>query len=238
MTQNMYYVIAIAAAYFLGSISPSAILAKAKGIDIHKEGSGNPGTTNTLRVLGVKAAAVTLLVDVLKGVIAVSIGFALTDQTGAMWCAFAAFMGHLYPVEMRFKGGKGVAVAFGVLLRLHWQLGISMLIIVVLAVLITRKVSMGSVIAACSFPFLCWYMYPDFIYIGTVMAIFVLIRHRGNIKRLINHEERSISFSKKAFNERTGEAVKRQEAEAAEQSEGQEAGAEKITAEENSQDQE
>ncbi|MGN0710073.1 MAG: glycerol-3-phosphate 1-O-acyltransferase PlsY [Anaerovoracaceae bacterium] len=211
MTENMYYVIAIAAAYFLGSISPSSLLAKAKGIDIHKEGSGNPGTTNTLRVLGAKAAAVTLVVDILKGVVAVSIGFALTDQFGAMCCAFAAFIGHCYPVEMKFKGGKGVAVAFGVLLRLHWQLGIAMLIVIVLAVLITRKVSMGSIIAACSFPFFCWYMYPKFIYFGTVMAALVLIRHRSNIVRLIHHEESNISFSKKAFKEKTGEAVKDQE---------------------------
>ena len=197
MSENAYLIIAVIIAYLLGSLSPSSLLARAKGIDIHKEGSGNPGTTNTLRVLGKKAAAITLVIDIFKGVLAVSIAFWLTNETGAMYAAFAAFIGHLYPIEMKFKGGKGVAVAFGVLLRLDWKLALVMLAVIALTVLITRKVSVGSLVAAGSFPFICWYMYPKFLPFGIAMAAFMIIRHRSNIKRLINHEEGNISFKKK-----------------------------------------
>ena len=113
------WVLALIIAYLLGNISPSTLLAKAKGIDIHKEGSGNAGTTNALRVMGKKAGVITLVVDVLKGTIAVLIGFLLAGSAGEAWCVLAVFCGHVWPVFYKFKGGKGVATAFGALLGLN-----------------------------------------------------------------------------------------------------------------------
>lgn len=193
---NFWFVLVIVIAYLLGNISPSTILAKAKGIDIKKAGSGNAGTTNTLRVLGPKAALITLIVDIGKGVAAVLIAYALSTPTAAMYCVLAAFLGHIWPVFLKFKGGKGVAVAFGAVVTLNWELGLLSLGIVILAVLLTRKVSLGSVIVAIAFPFECYFLEPHFIYIGIVMAILVLYMHRSNIVRLIHGEEDNISFKK------------------------------------------
>lgn len=189
------FILAVTIAYFLGNISPSTIQARMRGIDIKKEGSGNAGTTNTLRVLGARAALITLVVDIGKGVLAVALGYWIATPAAAMWCALAAFLGHVFPVLLKFKGGKGVAVAFGVLLGLNWKLALAELGIVLLAVILTRRVSFGSIFAAVAFPFLCWYMEPDFIYIGCVMAALVLIMHRSNIIRLIHGEEDKVNIS-------------------------------------------
>lgn len=190
-------VLAIVIAYFLGNISPSTLIGRARGIDIKKEGSGNAGTTNALRVLGKKAAAVTLVIDIGKGFLAVEIGFLLAGSEAAMYCALAAFIGHIWPVLFRFKGGKGVAVAFGAILGVNWQLALLALAIVAAAVLITRMVSMGSVIVAITFPALAWFMEPDFFWIGCVMAVIMLYAHRSNIGRIIRGEENKLSFKKK-----------------------------------------
>ena len=99
-------VISIVIAYFLGNISPATLLARAVGKDIKKEGSGNAGTTNALRVLGKKAALITLIVDIGKGFLAVKIGFAFAVPEAAMFCALAAFIGHIWPIIFKYKCGK------------------------------------------------------------------------------------------------------------------------------------
>lgn len=132
------WVLSLVIAYLLGNISPSTLLAKAKGIDIHKEGSGNAGTTNALRVMGKKAGVITLVVDVLKGTVAVLIGFLLAGSAGEAWCVLAVFCGHVWPVFYKFKGGKGVATAFGALLGLNPLMALLTLLIVVIAVLIQQ----------------------------------------------------------------------------------------------------
>lgn len=190
-------ILAIVIAYFLGNISPSTLIGRARGIDIKKEGSGNAGTTNALRVLGKKAAVITLVIDIGKGFLAVKLGFLLAGPVAAMYCALAAFIGHIWPVLFRFKGGKGVAVAFGAILGVNWQLALLALAIVIVAVLITRMVSMGSVIVAVTFPILAWFMEPDFFWIGCIMAVIMLYAHRSNIGRIIRGEENKLSFKKK-----------------------------------------
>lgn len=190
-------VISIVIAYFLGNISPSTLLAKAAGKDIKKEGSGNAGTTNALRVLGKKAAVITLVIDIGKGFAAVKLGFLLAGPTAAVYCALAAFLGHIWPVVLWFKGGKGVAVAFGAILGVNWQLALLALAIVAVTVLITRMVSMGSVIAAISFPFLAWYLEPDFFWIGCIMALIMLYAHRSNLRRIFRGEEHKLQLKKK-----------------------------------------
>lgn len=182
-------------AYLLGSISPSTLIARRHGVNIKKAGSGNAGTTNTLRVLGAKAALATLVIDIGKGVAAVAVGYLLGGHLGAMVSAPSAFAGHCWPVYYKFRGGKGVAVAFGVLVALNPKIGISLLVICVLSVLITRRVSFGSIIAAIACPILCWFLMKDFFWIGLVMGALVLFNHRSNIVRLIHHQEDPVSIS-------------------------------------------
>ena len=164
---NLYFVLAVVIAYLLGNISPSTILAKMAGKDIKKEGSGNAGTTNALRVLGKKAALITLVIDIGKGVVAVLLGGIISGPEAAMICAPAVFIGHVWPVLLKFKGGKGVATAFGTLLAVNWQLALICLAIVIVVVVLTRMVSLGSVTAA-----------------------------GANIGRIIRGEENRISFKK------------------------------------------
>lgn len=194
--ETFQFVLAIIIAYFLGNISPSILLGRAKGVDIKKEGSGNAGTTNALRVLGKKAAVITLIIDIGKGFVAVQIGYWLSGSQAAMFCALAAFIGHIWPLLFKFKGGKGVAVAFGTVLAINWQLALLALGIVALTVLITRMVSMGSVMAAVSFPLISYFLERDFFWFGIVMALIMLYAHRSNIKRIIKGEENKLSFKK------------------------------------------
>ncbi len=196
---------AMIAAYLLGNISPSIILGRLAGVDIKKEGSGNAGTTNTLRVLGKKAAVLTLLVDIGKGVAAVCLGRAVGGEALAALCGFLAFAGHIWPALFRFKGGKGVATAFGVAVALDPRLGFLGLGIVVLAVLAARRVSVGSVAVAVLMPPAAYFIDPSSIRWTLVMGAIILYTHRGNIARLIRGEEPPLRFgkSKNASEDRT-----------------------------------
>lgn len=190
-------ILAAAVAYALGNISPSIIQGKLHGIDIKKEGSGNAGTTNTLRVLGKKAAVITLVIDVLKGVAAVLIGGAIAGEQGAYLSALAVFAGHIWPALYGFRGGKGVATAFGALMAVNWMMGLAALAIVAIGVIATQRMSVGSIMGAGTFPLVCWFIEPSFIVVGTAMAIIILVKHRANIGRLIRGEEPKMSFKKK-----------------------------------------
>ena len=189
-------ILAIVIAYFLGNISPAIILGKMNGIDIKKEGSGNAGTTNVLRVLGKKSAVITLVIDVLKGVAAVKLGYLLAGPSAAYYCAVAVFCGHIWPCFYHFKGGKGVATAFGVITAVNWQLGLAVLAVVAVFVLFSKRMSLGSIMGAASFPLLSWLLEPGFFVPGFVMAVIVIVKHRANIGRLIRGEEPKMSFKK------------------------------------------
>ena len=184
------------AAYFVGNISPAIILGKLHGVDIKKEGSGNAGTTNVLRVLGKKAAVVTLLTDVLKGTVSVVACGLIIGQIGAMIGVIGVFIGHIWPIVYGFKGGKGVATAFGALAGLNPMLGFSALGIVALGVLISRRMSFGSLMGAVSCPLICYWIEREFIYYSTALAAIVLWKHRENIKRLIKGEEPKLGDKK------------------------------------------
>ncbi|MEE0741792.1 MAG: glycerol-3-phosphate 1-O-acyltransferase PlsY [Emergencia sp.] len=190
------FILVIVAAYFIGNISPSILLGRAAGIDIKKEGSGNAGTTNALRVLGKKAAVITLIIDIGKGFLSVMLGFWLSTPLAGMLCALAAFAGHIWPAMFHFKGGKGVAVAFGALLAVNWHLALIALGIVAVTVLLTRMVSLGSIMAAAAFPVTAYFLERDFFWIGLVMAVILLYAHRSNIKRILKGEESKLSFKK------------------------------------------
>ena len=188
------FIVFVVLAYFIGNISPSTMLAKARGLDIKKEGSGNAGTTNALRVMGAKAGIITLVVDVLKGVIAVLLPAFVVGETCAMYCAVAVILGHVWPVIYRFKGGKGVATTFGAIVAINPLLGLATLGVVAVTVLITKRMSAGSVMGALLFPLLAFFIEPGFYLQGLVLAAIVIIKHRANIDRLIHGEEPKLGF--------------------------------------------
>ncbi|MCI8609303.1 MAG: glycerol-3-phosphate 1-O-acyltransferase PlsY [Firmicutes bacterium] len=193
---SFLWIVALLIAYFLGNISPAILLGKAVGVDIKHEGSGNAGTTNVLRVLGKKSAAITLVIDILKGVLAVKLGFWLCGYVVGSLCAVAVFCGHIWPCFYHFKGGKGVATAFGTLLAIDLWLALAVLAVVAVFLFLSKRMSVGSLAGAVSFPVLSWFLAPGFFPAGCVMALIVIIKHRANIVRLLHGEEPKMSFKK------------------------------------------
>lgn len=199
--------------YCLGSISFSVIFTKKlAGFDVREKGSKNAGSTNVLRTAGKKAAALTLICDILKGVIAVLIAYAagkiftLTNTESAILvqiAAVAAVIGHMFPIFFQFRGGKGVATSLGILLILNWEIGLICLIFAIIIMAITRMVSVGSISAAVLFPILTifitdGYLVPDASYLvcAIIISLLVIFTHRGNIKRIIKGTENKLSFKK------------------------------------------
>lgn len=215
------YILLILIAYFIGNISPSTMLAKARGLDIKKEGSGNAGTTNALRVMGAKAGVITLVVDVIKGVVAVLLGHILAGPMCGAYCAVAVIAGHVWPVIYKFKGGKGVATTFGAILAINPLLALMTLAVVAITVLITKRMSAGSVMGALFFPILCFFNEPSFFLMGMLLAAIVIIKHRANIVRLLNGEEPKLGFLDKDKKKTQEESASAAEAEAMDEVEGE-----------------
>lgn len=187
-------ILAYLIAYFIGNISPSTIIGRRSGIDIKQEGSGNAGTTNALRVLGKKAAVITLCVDVLKGVAAVLIGSFAAGSLGAYGCALCVILGHIWPMLYKFKGGKGIATSFGALIALNPLLALIELGIVAAVTLLSKRMSAGSIAGLICLPFICIFMEPGFVTAAAVISVIMIIKHRANIVRLIHGEEPKLSF--------------------------------------------
>jgi glycerol-3-phosphate acyltransferase PlsY len=128
--------------------------------------------------------------------VAVVLAGVLLGQLAAMICVVAVMIGHVWPVFFRFKGGKGVATAFGALCGLNPALGFACLGVVVIVVLVTKRMSAGSVVGAMLFPVLAYFLEPDFILLGSLLALIILWKHRSNIGRLVRGEEPKMSFKK------------------------------------------
>lgn len=190
-------IIAAVVAYALGNFSPASVIAKANHVDIRKEGSGNPGTTNVIRILGVKAGIKTLLLDMLKAFIAVKVGFTMLGSVGGMIGFAFVLLGHCFPVMYKFKGGKGVAAALGAALALTWPAAMVAFIVAVITLLISKKMSLGSLVAAIAFPFLVWFYTPEYLFFSIGVSLFLIVRHIPNIMRLKNGEENSLDISAK-----------------------------------------
>lgn len=191
---NISWILAIIIAYLIGNISPAIIISKAANIDIRSKGSGNAGTTNMLRVMGKKAAVITLIIDILKGVTAVLIGRYIGGETLAVLCGLAVFIGHIWPLIFKFKGGKGIATGFGVLLIINYIVALICFGIAVIGFLLFKRISVGSLMAAISLPILAYCYLPSYIGLLSVMTIIIFIKHRSNIKRLIKGEEPKVSL--------------------------------------------
>jgi glycerol-3-phosphate acyltransferase PlsY len=184
-------------AYLLGSIPFGLILSRLGGYgDIRAIGSGNIGATNVLRTGNKVLAAATLALDVAKGVTAVLI-LAQWGPLAASVGAIAAFLGHLFPVWLGFKGGKGVATACGVLLAYLWPVGALALAIWLLVAVVTRYSSLAAVLAAVSAPIIAWFVSHQAIptTVVVILAVLVLLRHADNIGRLLRGEESRIRLS-------------------------------------------
>ena len=206
----VYLTAAVVMAYLLGSLSFAVIVSRVMGLkDPRSYGSNNPGATNVLRSGNKMAAVATLLLDGLKGWLPVVLvkwfgkDYGLEDGTMAA-VAFAAFLGHLYPVFFKFQGGKGVATAAGALLGIEWLLGLATLATWLIIAYFTRYSSLASMVSAAFAPlsYLLGDRGPWYTERSALMAIFMIglllvIRHRDNINKLVSGKESRLSFGKK-----------------------------------------
>ena len=203
------YIVVSLLSYAVGSIMSSVIISRRlAGFDVRERGSKNAGSTNVLRTAGKKAALITLVCDILKGVIAILIAIIaakITDIENAALlkhiAALSVILGHTFPIFFEFRGGKGVATSLGAILMLDWKIGLIALTFALVIMVLTKMVSLGSISAAILYPILVLFMLEDK-NLGTIIVSFliaglVIFNHRSNIKRLKEGKENKISFSKK-----------------------------------------
>jgi glycerol-3-phosphate acyltransferase PlsY len=185
-------------AYLLGSIPFGVLVTRALGLgDLRTIGSGNIGATNVLRTGNKGAAAATLLLDAGKGAVAVLVARAIAGEQAAMVAGFAAFLGHLFPVWLGFRGGKGVATFLGTMLALAWPVGIAACLTWLATAIVFRYSSLAALVAAAATPL--WLLLlgrADAVWLGVALAILVFIRHHANIRRLLDGTEPKIGKDK------------------------------------------
>ncbi|EOF8195451.1 glycerol-3-phosphate 1-O-acyltransferase PlsY [Yersinia enterocolitica] len=181
-------------AYLCGSISSAVLVCRvAKLPDPREHGSGNPGATNVLRIGGRTAAATVLIFDVLKGMLPVWIAYLLhVSPLYLGLTAITACLGHIYPVFFHFKGGKGVATAFGAIAPIGWDLTGLMTGTWLLTVLLSGYSSLGAIISALIAPFYVWWFKPQFTFPVAMLSCLILMRHHDNIQRLWRGKESKI----------------------------------------------
>lgn len=197
-------------AYLLGSIPSAVWIGKLlHDVDVRDHGSGNAGATNTFRVLGKKAGIIVMAMDILKGLAAASLILFLGDQVEKesftyvnlqLLFGFLAVIGHLFPVFAQFRGGKGIATLFGMILAIHYPSGLLCLGFFLVVLYITRYVSLGSILAAISFPIGLVYIFhektPLFVAFAITAALLVILTHQKNIKKLVKGTESKANILK------------------------------------------
>lgn len=207
----IFKILTLVIAYILGSIPTSIWVGKTFfNIDIREHGSGNAGATNTFRVMGAKAGFFVFFIDMLKGYGAVRLLY-LTDfyipETGffvnfQLALGLAAMIGHIFPLFASFRGGKGVATLAGVVLALHPMATLITLGVFFVSLLISKYVSLSSMIAAFSFPFILIFVFstatPSLIIFSMIIAVLLLFTHQKNIERLIKGEEKRFKIKKRS----------------------------------------
>ena len=212
------YVVVAVFSYLLGSLNFGVILSnRLKKDDIRNYGSGNAGTTNMLRKYGKGYAFLTIMGDMLKVVAATFIAIKIIEYTPQSlndlginisfdqnifiksFAGFFCVLGHIFPCFFKFKGGKGVATAGGMVFVVDWRIALILLAIFILVVAITKYVSLGSIIMALLYPVLMFAFHKSVMLtvIAAVFTVIVVTAHRGNIKKLINHTENKITDKKK-----------------------------------------
>lgn len=187
-------------AYLIGSIPFGVILGRAwTGVDVRKHGSGNIGATNVLRTLGLRFAAATFVLDAGKGAVAVLLARAIGAGHGvAALAGLLAVVGHNWPVFLDFRGGKGIATSWGFITATVPAAGLAFALIWVAIVIVTRYASLGSMIGATATPIVCLLVSAPWQYVAacTVVAVFAVLRHGANIRRLRAGNENRISFKR------------------------------------------
>lgn len=184
-------------AYVVGSVPTGYIMSAVSGIDIRAAGSGNIGATNVSRVVGWKAGVITLVADTAKGFIPVFLALHLDfDPLVTALAGLAAFLGHLYPVFLKFKGGKGVATGWGCLAGLDPLVAGCLAVAFLILVLLFRWVSLGSMGGAALAPVLFWYFHHPlpYVWMSLLMVLLIILRHRDNIRRMLTGLESKVDF--------------------------------------------
>ncbi|HZJ56721.1 MAG TPA: glycerol-3-phosphate 1-O-acyltransferase PlsY [Clostridia bacterium] len=194
----MRYVLIVVIGYILGNVSSSYLVGKlGSNIDVRQHGSGNLGTTNAYRVLGIKAGALVFIGDVIKGILATIIGLLIVKDSsvGGLIGGIAAVAGHNWPFLLGFKGGKGIATSFGTIIILFPLTAIILLAVVVLIIVLTGYVSLGSITAAVLLPILAIaFRYNPWLIVGAfLLAALAILRHKANISRLLKGTENKIT---------------------------------------------
>jgi acyl phosphate:glycerol-3-phosphate acyltransferase len=192
----MREVLALVVAYLLGSLPSGHLAGRLRGVDLRQVGSGNVGAANVFRTLGKKMGIAVLVADIGKGVAAVLVAQALTDDWWPLVAGVVAVAGHIFPVWLRFRGGKGVATAAGVVIGLMPLVAAVVLPAWVLLVVLTRYTSVGSIVAAAAATPLAWAFGYDWPYVALagLMALAILVKHRSNMVRLVQRRENRIEL--------------------------------------------
>jgi len=196
MALTMINTLSIIAGYLIGSISSSILIAQVMSLpDPRSFGSGNPGATNMLRTGSKKAAAITLLCDLLKGLIPLLVARGFNVDTHILCLiGLAAILGHMYPVYYRFAGGKGVATTLGVLIGIHWQLALLWVALWLITAKLSGYSSLAALVATALLPVSSYVLkLPNIVTITCIIiAVFVIWRHRSNINNLLTGKESKI----------------------------------------------
>lgn len=210
---SIYLVGIVILAYLFGSIPTAVWFGQAfYGVDVREYGSGNAGATNTFRVLGKKAGSIVMLVDILKGWTATNLPY-LLDATIVgnhdapqfvnvqLALGVIAVLGHLFPIFAGFRGGKGVATLFGMVLAIHWPAALVCVSVFIVVLLVTHYVSLSSIMAGFAFPFSVAFIFkttvPSILLYGIAICALILVTHQKNIERLLKGKESKIYLFKK-----------------------------------------
>jgi glycerol-3-phosphate acyltransferase PlsY len=191
VTTMVAVLVLLPVAYLLGTFPAAALVARATGHDVLREGSGNPGASNVYRLAGWKAGLLVFLADLGKGAIASAVGLAIDGHRGAYLLGLAAVVGHMLPVTRRFKGGRGVATAGGVLVVLFPLIALVLAVVWFLIARVLRKASVASLVVVLAFPILVAATGGTLLDISvtTTLAVLVLARHLPNLRRLVRGQE-------------------------------------------------
>ncbi len=204
MTITLSFLAAAACGYLLGSANTALIVSRFYDADVRAHGSGNAGATNTLRVFGKKAAAITAIGDMAKGVVSFLVGrFLLQDSPslaalGGLAAGFGAVIGHNWPLYFQFRGGKGIWTSFAVVLAFDWRIGLALLLAFAVVFALSRMVSLAAIVAAVLLPVMVWLggSGPVATSIFSALAVLAVVRHHSNIKRILEGRESRIGESK------------------------------------------
>lgn len=192
MTAALWLLLPVA--YLVGGFPTASIVARATGHDIRTEGSGNPGASNVYRLAGWRAGLIVLLVDIGKGSLAAGVGLALDGHRGAYLLGLAAVLGHVFPITQRFRGGRGVATAGGVMIVIYPVIALVLAVVWFLIARVLRKASVASIVCTVAFPVAVAVTGNEWgdIVITSALALLVLSRHASNLRRLVRGEEHGL----------------------------------------------